>query len=477
MANRKLAKGTKVSHWIVDQLIDQGGNGEVYQVHRNGTIAALKRLKPKRRPHAESRFRTEISVMNACLDIPGVLAIIDSCLTDDDGGFAWYVAELATPFDKKLQAATLDQVLEAITSIAGTLSIMHSRGYKHRDIKPGNLFWTNDGWRVGDFGLVEVPDKAQLTESGEKLGPIYYIAPEMLVDASTADGAPADVYSLAKVLWATVAGLHFPLPGHLDPSIEVARLSTWRPGLRSTKLEGVLSGATHLNPAFRPTMQEFYRELSSINQKASTDDVRTGAILPRKLVRQLSDRTGLTERIAQDRHHKVASKVTRGIVDWLTIRFGRVIQDLNNALLEVEGLSSYGNSGTSKATSNLIAALSDTEPEHSRIHFEESISGSIRRTSRGYVDFTFGVHVSVARAITKLPSGNETIPIDTRPANVWVGYGYGHLDRDVKLYWSDNVSFIIHGTEDETACGQLETGLREHFVGFFQFLVQQATES
>src|SRR5207247_1231059 len=71
---------------------------------------------------------------------------------------------------------------------------------------------------------------------------------------------PADVYSLAKTLWALAAHRTYPLPGELRRDRENLRLSTHTSDPRAFMLEVLLERATADNPALRPTMREFADE-------------------------------------------------------------------------------------------------------------------------------------------------------------------------------------------------------------------------
>ncbi len=115
-------------------------------------------------------------------------------------------AWLAMPIAQTVREALgddpmLDEVVDSVRMYARTPAALAEAGMHHRDIKPGNLFRLGDEWMVGDFGLVTWPGKDAATEPGQKLGPANFVAPEMVNDPTAADAGPADVWSLAKVLW------------------------------------------------------------------------------------------------------------------------------------------------------------------------------------------------------------------------------------------------------------------------------------
>src|SRR5262249_43663889 len=83
--------------------------------------------------------------------------------------------------------------------VAEALAYAHGQGILHRDIKPSNLLLDARGnvW-VADFGLAKAGDGEDLTNTGDVVGTLRYLAPERR-------GAPsdprADAYSLGRPLY------------------------------------------------------------------------------------------------------------------------------------------------------------------------------------------------------------------------------------------------------------------------------------
>jgi serine/threonine-protein kinase len=106
--------------------------------------------------------------------------------------------------------------LERLALVAERVSDVHTLGVVHRDLKPANVLVRGRDGEVflTDFGLAKVtcapPDAGldeheALTQTGVSMGTLVYMAPEQMADAKRA-GAPADVFSLGVMLYATLTG-------------------------------------------------------------------------------------------------------------------------------------------------------------------------------------------------------------------------------------------------------------------------------
>jgi serine/threonine protein kinase len=232
----------------------------------SGKPVAVKELKTHRldaEPYR--RFRDEVTFHMAGPH-PGVLPVLDAHVPSTPTGEdpAW----LTMPIVETVRAAlgtgpTLDQIVEAVHVYADTLARLAARHVHHRDVKPDNLFRHASRWVVGDFGLVTWPGKQALTEPGQKLGPVHFVAPEMVEDPVTADPAAADVWSLAKVLWVLGSGQNYPPPGQLRIGDRATLLRNYNSHPQASGIEGILEQATRLAPSERPTMRTFASELET----------------------------------------------------------------------------------------------------------------------------------------------------------------------------------------------------------------------
>jgi len=124
---------------------------------------------------------------------------------------------------------SLAQAADVGAQAAEGLAYAHARGFVHRDVKPANLLFDEEGrLRVADFGLARALAEASLTEpAGTTVGTARYAAPEQALGIRV-DGR-ADVYSLALVLYEAVTGV-VPFTSDTTMSTLMARVDATLPG-------------------------------------------------------------------------------------------------------------------------------------------------------------------------------------------------------------------------------------------------------
>src|SRR5205823_13221694 len=159
-----------------------------------------------------------------------------------------------THFDLKLVASYISQVADA-------LSYAHSMGVVHRDIKPGNLLFHQDGrLLLSDFGIVRLQAMPSLTSVGSFLGTAEYASPEQI--STNEIDFRSDIYSLGIILYEMLTGT-VPYAGTTPFAVMAKKLSEPVPSIRNIRpdlspgIEAAVMKALARNPADRyqaPTM-------------------------------------------------------------------------------------------------------------------------------------------------------------------------------------------------------------------------------
>ncbi|GAB4172621.1 MAG: hypothetical protein Fur0032_12030 [Terrimicrobiaceae bacterium] len=197
------------NHFKLIELVGQGGMGNVFKAvdcNLNRQLA-LKILKKEFAKSEEERAKlAEESRITASVTHPNVVKVFS--FGEDHGQFymAMELVEKGSLDDLlTLQKRVPEiQVLEVGIQIAQGLNAALERGLIHRDIKPGNILFSDAHTsKLVDFGLAIVMDEAAAA-AGEIWGTPYYIAPEKL------DNQPedyrSDIYSLGGTLFHALAG-------------------------------------------------------------------------------------------------------------------------------------------------------------------------------------------------------------------------------------------------------------------------------
>jgi WD40 repeat protein len=200
----------------VEELLGRGGMGEVHRAYDtvNHRHVALKRLPGVAGEEFRARFRREARIA-AQLDAPHIVPI--NAHGEIDGQLYLDMRLVDGPDLKRLLAdGPLDPVRanEILTQVASALDAAHTNDVLHRDVKPANILLDADGTAyLADFGIARsiAPDVTRLTQTGEQIGTLDYMAPERLMRDDV--DAASDVYSLACVLFQCLTGrVPFPAP-------------------------------------------------------------------------------------------------------------------------------------------------------------------------------------------------------------------------------------------------------------------------
>ncbi len=263
MNKHKYKNGDQFGKWRLLEFINEGGNGEVWRATHDDRLSETYAIKLLKNINCVSyiRFIDEVKTLKENSDIKGLLQIIDYSLPLNPKGVTpWYTMPLAIPLKVCMEEKSPEQIVDIVLAVAQTLIALHSRGISHRDIKPANILVNAGVIYLSDFGLVEYPGKKDITVKWKDVGARWTIAPEMKRNPDKADGKLADVYSIAKTLWILLTGIEQGFEGQysVDSSIEIKKFVS---SIHHVSLDNLLHRSTDHEPAKRPNIQEFMKEL------------------------------------------------------------------------------------------------------------------------------------------------------------------------------------------------------------------------
>ncbi len=183
---------------------------------KHGRKVAIKVLRPEiTAALGTERFLREIEIA-ARLSHPHIVPLIDS---GEAGGLLYYVQPHVpggSLRDRLLdeRQLPLKDALRIAQEIGAGLDFAHRNGFVHRDVKPENILFADGHAVLADFGVARAccdaeadadTDAAMVTEVGFAVGTPEYMSPEQ-ASGEPELGPASDVYSLACVVYETLAG-------------------------------------------------------------------------------------------------------------------------------------------------------------------------------------------------------------------------------------------------------------------------------
>jgi Tfp pilus assembly protein PilF/tRNA A-37 threonylcarbamoyl transferase component Bud32 len=264
-------ENVKISHYEVGRLLGRGGMGEVYEaldLHLERRVA-LKFVAPELAADTEAlkRFEREARAA-AALNHPHIATLF---AFERDGARTFIAMELVggESLRARIQRGPL-KVAEALAiarDVAGALALAHRRGIVHRDVKPENLMFDEDGVvKLMDFGLARAVQASRMTMTGSTLGTAAYMPPESVRGTV---GAPGDVFALGVMLHEMLTG-ELPFSGESPLALLYTIANEEPKPLRSTRPEApeavsdLVLRMLRKDPDQRPEAAVVARELAAL---------------------------------------------------------------------------------------------------------------------------------------------------------------------------------------------------------------------
>lgn len=298
-------EGRTLDRYLLEELMGRGGMADVYIAYdphfeRRVAVKVFKREDED----LLRRFVREAHMM-ASLSNPHLMPVYDAGASRLDGANIYYIVmplmEGGTLRSRiRKHPLPLKQCCTYIREIASALDYVHSQGIIHRDIKSSNVLLDKEGRSyLSDFGIARTAstESTQLTTTGNVLGTVDYIAPELFETNSRANEL-SDLYSLGVLLYEMVTG-HLPFTAENAIAVITMQINNPPPSPRqyvpelSPLVERVILRALEKQPELRyPSASELAeafcraastrqtRKIAAVDPQAGSVVLRRTAALP-----------------------------------------------------------------------------------------------------------------------------------------------------------------------------------------------------
>ncbi|CKN51415.1 transmembrane serine/threonine-protein kinase E pknE [Mycobacterium tuberculosis] len=284
-------EGTQFGPYRLRRLVGRGGMGDVYEAEDTvrERIVALKLMSETLSSDPVFRTRMQREARTAGrLQEPHVVPIHD--FGEIDGQL--YVdmrlingVDLAAMLRRQGPLAP-PRAVAIVRQIGSALDAAHAAGATHRDVKPENILVSADDFAyLVDFGIASATTDEKLTQLGNTVGTLYYMAPERFSESHAT--YRADIYALTCVLYECLTGSP-PYQGdqlsvmgaHINQAIP--RPSTVRPGI-PVAFDAVIARGMAKNPEDRyvtcgDLSAAAHAALATADQDRATDILRRSQV-------------------------------------------------------------------------------------------------------------------------------------------------------------------------------------------------------
>lgn len=239
-------ESVNIPGYQIVNLIGQGGMGKVYlavQLNLDRYVA----LKVIPRNSVAWPYTKKEARHNARVDHPNIVTVYTSGIH----GEYFYIAMEHLPgrtLKERLvkHELSFDRVLVITKQLAQALHQMHEKGIVHRDIKPTNILFRNDGTpALADFGVAKSLRDISSTEDCI-VGTLAYMPPEQKTVGHHV-GPSADMYSLGLVLRDMLEAVSFDYLADVDQA-----------------LRSIADCLTSAEPRKRYTAEQLVREVARV---------------------------------------------------------------------------------------------------------------------------------------------------------------------------------------------------------------------
>lgn len=175
--------GVALDEYLMAELIGSGGMSAVYRAYQEelDRHVAIKVLSSQLAEDTQyiTRFNQEAK-MAASLEHPHIVPVYDFGIHNNMMYVVMRLLTGGTLYDKLDGAMNKNEAMHTLSSITQALDYAHARHIVHRDVKPGNIMYDEQGTPyLVDFGIAKATEQnLDLTSENVVLGTPMYMPPE-----------------------------------------------------------------------------------------------------------------------------------------------------------------------------------------------------------------------------------------------------------------------------------------------------------
>jgi len=200
---------SRLGSYEVGEMIGEGAFGSIYRATQPsvGREVAIKVVRPElaNDPQFVRRFEVEAQTV-ARLEHPHIVPLYDYW-RDPSGAYLVmrYLAGGSAEHRLVQQGAwTVEQVGQLVDEIGAALAVAHDAGVLHRDVKPANVLFDEQGNSyLADFGIAAEVGSVTVTDLRSAGSPLY-VSPEQIRDGVAS--LSSDIYSFGVLLYELLVG-------------------------------------------------------------------------------------------------------------------------------------------------------------------------------------------------------------------------------------------------------------------------------
>ena len=252
--------------------LGSGGMGVAFLAEGPEGWAVVKTMWPQLRadPAFRARLARELDAMRAAAS-PRVAEVLAEQL---EGPNPWFAMEFVPGITLKRRVDESGPIVGAelqglASGLAEAIAATSAVGVVHRDLKPANVMLSPTGPRLIDFGVADISEATQLTQTGFVVGSAGWLAPEQITGGEVSAATDVHAWGLC-VLYAATGRAPFVGDNTTATIYQVLHTEPEIPASLGVPLAGLVARALAKEATSRPKPERLTAELSASTTAPAT---------------------------------------------------------------------------------------------------------------------------------------------------------------------------------------------------------------